>query len=372
MFSRAGALICIANQADAAHIIAALAPVFDARIESDASRFLDQCRRVAPALVVLSDAGLAGGAPQGSALLARLRADPLLAEMPAVLLVPVGAAAELSDQGPTRWLSLPASPLALLGAANQALAGAARLATLAPAERTALAQSLRSFTTVADAIRDGKPIDFADVAGGAGALVAAVSDGQIGGMLAAVRAHDDYTFAHCLRVAVLLISFGQGIGMSENERGLLAAGGLLHDLGKIDIPPAILNKPGRLDGDEWRIMRGHVPRTLALLDRAAGIPRAVRQIAAQHHEKLDGSGYPAGLAGTALDELSRMAAIIDIFGALTDRRVYKAPMPPEDAIRIMGDMGGGLDQALLKRFRDLLISVGAEGATLPPGALARA
>ena len=119
-----------------------------------------------------------------------------------------------------------------------------------------------------------RPIDFAEVTGGAGALVSAVSDGQLGGMLAAVRAHDDYTFAHCLRVAVLLIGFGQDIGMSDGERSMLAASGLLHDLGKIDIPSAILNKPGRLNGEEWRLMRGHVPRTLALLDGACGIPPA--------------------------------------------------------------------------------------------------
>lgn len=360
MFSLAGALTCIADPVEAARLVTALAPVFETIVERDPKRFLQTCRRFAPSVVVVSDISQHQGEPSGSTLLARLRGDSLLAELAAVVLVSVGTPAERADQGPTRWLSVPTSPLAILGAANQAVAEAARRATLAPAERVALAQSLRAFSSVADAIRDGKPIDFADIAGGADALVSAVSDGQIGGMLAAVRAHDDYTFAHCLRVAVMLISFGQRIGMSESERGLLAAGGLLHDLGKIHIPSVILNKPGRLTGEEWRIMRGHVPRTLALLDQASGIPRAVRQIAAQHHEKLDGTGYPGGLAAASLDELARMAAIIDIFSALTDRRSYKSPMPPEDALRIMRDMGGGLDQALLTRFQDVLIGVGLQ------------
>ena len=138
---------------------------------------------------------------------------------------------------------------------------------------------------------------------------------------------------------------------------MLASGGLLHDAGKISIPHENLNKPGRLDEAEFTIMKSHVTETVKFLHVSPEIPKAVITIAEQHHEKLNGGGYPKGLKGKQLNELARMASIVDIFSALTDRRVYKPPMAPEEAFGLMSNqMVGHLDQGLLGQFREMLLA----------------
>ena len=103
-------------------------------------------------------------------------------------------------------------------------------------------------------------------------------------------------------------------------------------------------------------MKRHVTASVAYLQRCHDLPKGILTIAAQHHEKLDGSGYPLGLAGNKLDRLARMASIIDVFTALTDRRVYKPAMKPETALKIMADeMASHLDITLLGLFRQMLL-----------------
>ena len=103
-------------------------------------------------------------------------------------------------------------------------------------------------------------------------------------------------------------------------------------------------------------MKTHVPETVRLLRASPEIPKSIITIAEQHHEKLNGHGYPLGLKGPQLNELARMAAIVDVFSALTDRRVYKPPMEAEKALAIMtGEMGGHLDQNFLSLFRSMLL-----------------
>ncbi|CAK0779451.1 hypothetical protein CCP2SC5_80064 [Azospirillaceae bacterium] len=161
---------------------------------------------------------------------------------------------------------------------------------------------------------------------------------------------------HSLRIATLLGYFAKNSGFSKQDQLLLVSGGLLHDAGKMSIPHEVLNKPGRLDPDERKVMEGHVPATTDFLNATEGVPYGVRVIAEQHHEKLDGSGYPKGLKGYELNELARIAAIVDIFSALTDRRVYKPSMPAEKAIDIMEkQMGSHLDMSIFALFKMLLL-----------------
>ena len=139
----------------------------------------------------------------------------------------------------------------------------------------------------------------------------------------------------------------------------MGSGGLLHDVGKMSIPHEVLNKPGRLTPAEFDVMKTHVPLTLAYLAKCPDMPKNIVTIAAQHHEKLDGTGYPLGLKGGQLNELARMASIVDVFGALTDRRIYKPPMDAEHALAIMtGEMATKLDQQLLSLFRSMLMDTG--------------
>jgi len=158
-----------------------------------------------------------------------------------------------------------------------------------------------------------------------------------------------------MRVATLLTLFGHGLGMKGDDLLILSTGGLIHDVGKLVTPEQILNKPGKLTEDEWPVMRDHVTRSTELLGASTDVTKGALIIASQHHEKIDGSGYPHGLKGKELNELARMSVIVDIFGALTDARSYKPSFPQEKAFGILESMQGQIDQDLLKVFRAIFV-----------------
>jgi putative nucleotidyltransferase with HDIG domain len=133
-----------------------------------------------------------------------------------------------------------------------------------------------------------------------------------------VRGHHNYTCVHSLRVATYRSIFGHAIGVLGDDLLTLSTGGLLHDVGKMVTPQDVLNKNSKLDDDEWVCMKEHVNNSSAVYDRTPDISQGIRIIGEQHHEKLNGTGYPRGLKGSELNELARMSAIVDIFGALND------------------------------------------------------
>jgi HD-GYP domain-containing protein (c-di-GMP phosphodiesterase class II) len=234
---------------------------------------------------------------------------------------------------------------------------------LPESRRRCLTGTLSVFNEIADKIGNGEPIPYRSVTDACEPLVEAVASNDFRIILDNVRDHDNYSFAHSLRVATYLALFGANLRMSKSEQVVLACGGLLHDVGKMSIPHEVLNKPGQLDADELAVMRGHVDASVRYLLGCPGLPKAMITIAAQHHETLDGSGYPLGLAGRQLNQLTRMASIIDVFSALTDRRVYKPPMDAEVALGIMVDeMGSRLDMRLLAMFREMLLEATREVA----------
>ncbi len=227
-----------------------------------------------------------------------------------------------------------------------------------PKQRQALKNTVTSFNNIAQLIEDGKPLPYGEVQESCAPLVDAISSDNYKDILRGVRSHDNYSYVHSLRVATFLGLFGNVLGIKGDDLTTLTTGGLLHDIGKISIPPGVLNKPGKLTDEEFSVMKSHVTFSVNHLDHSVDIPRGVLIIASQHHEKLDGSGYPHGLEGKELNQLARMASIIDIFGAITDRRVYKDPVPPERALEIMSNMTNQLDQALLAVFREMLLDAG--------------
>lgn len=233
--------------------------------------------------------------------------------------------------------------------------------TLRPVQRQALTGTLELFNGIADRIGNGEPILYHAVSDACEPLVQAVANNDFKGILHGVRDHDNYSFAHSMRVATYLALFGANLGLAKDEQILLSSGGLLHDVGKMSIPHEVLNKPGRLNAAEFAVMKGHVTASVNYLRGCADMPKGILVIAAQHHEKLDGSGYPAGMAGKDLNRLARMASIIDVFSALTDRRVYKAPMGAETALALMTDeMASHLDMTLLGLFRQMLLDATRE------------
>jgi putative nucleotidyltransferase with HDIG domain len=224
-----------------------------------------------------------------------------------------------------------------------------------PVQKAALKKTLSSFNSIADFIQDGKPIPYENVKDSCTPLVEAVRNNNFKNILSGVSNHDNYTYVHSLRVATFLTLFGSFLGIEGDDLMTLSTGGLLHDVGKMQIPHEVLNKPAKLTDDEFAVMKSHVNFSIESLQKTDDLPKGVMLVAEQHHEKLDGTGYPKGTKSKHLNELARMASIIDKFSAITDRRVYKDPHPAEQALKIMANMNGQIDQKLLSVFREMLL-----------------
>lgn len=159
---------------------------------------------------------------------------------------------------------------------------------------------------------------------------------QLGG----IRNKDQYTFAHSVNVCALLASFARTMKLGNDITRQLSIGGMLHDIGKMRVPDAILNKPGRLTEEEFEEMRRHVQHGADILGEISWITPISLQVTAQHHERYDGSGYPAGLKGDQISPFGQMATIVDVYDAITSARVYHQPMPPVVAIRKLQEWSG--------------------------------
>ncbi len=146
--------------------------------------------------------------------------------------------------------------------------------------------------------------------------------------LSRIKNKDEYTFMHSVSVAGLLIAFGRALDVDRETIKELAVGGLLHDIGKMLVPLEILNKPGRLDPDEFEMMRTHVVHSREILQTTPGITKHALDVAALHHERFDGTGYPDGLKSDAISTFGQMSAIVDVYDALTSVRVYKDAWEP--------------------------------------------
>lgn len=338
-------------------LLAALAPRYAARVFSDSEAAFDAISASVPATVVIDDELPPLG---GLAFVARLRCSTLPRPPRVVFTTKTrrfnGNIPKEIKEG-TLFVTKPYRPRTLMGSISESVSASIQDSWhyVEPVQRKALVKTLNTFNAIADSIEDGVTVPFEQVRESCTPLVRAVRNDRFKDLLRDVRGHDNYTYVHSLRVATLLTVFGKFLGMTDDELMILATGGLLHDVGKMFVPQDILNKPGRLTPDEFEVIKGHVDHSVHYLEKVPGVPRGVLVIARQHHEKLDGSGYSRGLEGRRIDRLSRMATIIDIFGAMTDRRVYKDPYPPEKAFEIMVSMKDQLDQHLLYMFRDMLL-----------------
>lgn len=164
------------------------------------------------------------------------------------------------------------------------------------------------------------------------------------GFAQVVDAKSPFTSGHSKRVALYTDMIASELGMEANRKRWLVRGALLHDIGKLGVSNEILDKPGKLDEDEWRSMKDHPvlgQRILSKIDAFSGIAT----IARNHHEKLNGKGYPTGIGADELDLETRIVTVADIFDALSADRPYRAAMPTAKALSIMQeDVGIGLDQ----------------------------
>ncbi len=150
-----------------------------------------------------------------------------------------------------------------------------------------------------------------------------------------IRRKDKYTYEHSVSMSVLLTAFGQHLGMSEEDLVQVGIGGLLMDIGKVRIPPGILGKPGKLSDQELALIHRHVEYGREILETTPEIPPIALDIAKDHHERLDGSGYPEGKRGDDISFYGMMAAIVDVYDAISTNRVYRNGISPHTALKML-------------------------------------
>lgn len=173
-------------------------------------------------------------------------------------------------------------------------------------------------------------------------------------LAAMIDAKSPYTRAHSERVSAYARAFGQRLGVSARELKIVTTGGRLHDLGKIGVPDSIINKPGRLDDDEWQAVRRH-PEVGAEMLQPIAMMRPYVPVVRWHHENHDGSGYPDALAGDAIPLAVRIVKIADYYDAITSDRPYREPMSLREACATLeSEAGRGFPAELVAAFVGML------------------
>ena len=163
---------------------------------------------------------------------------------------------------------------------------------------------------------------------------------------------DNETGLHVIRMSHYSRVLALAAGFSEAQAEELLNAAPMHDVGKIGIPDAVLRKPGKLDGEEWEVMKQHAQIGADIIgEHPSGLLRMAREIALNHHEKWDGSGYPRGIGGAEIPVEARIIAIADVFDALTSERPYKKAWPVEEAVQLLREQSGRhFDPELVELF----------------------
>lgn len=169
--------------------------------------------------------------------------------------------------------------------------------------------------------------------------------------LVSLKSTSNYTYEHSVNVSVICISLGKMLGYSKNELFKLGMGGMLHDVGKTLVPEKIINKPAKLTDHEYQVIKNHPELGFSYLQQINSVSPLSRIVVYSHHERVDGSGYPRGLKGGKIHEFARVAAIADVFDALTSDRVYRDRWPTYKAAEyIMNHTEQLFDYQLVKKF----------------------
>ena len=170
-----------------------------------------------------------------------------------------------------------------------------------------------------------------------------------------IKVSDEYTFKHSVDVATIAMVIGQGLNMPQDELRELGVAGLLHDLGKSQIPLEVLNKPGRLDDKEFELMKQHSLFGFKILKEKHQLSEAVMKGVLQHHEKISGNGYPLGTKGDAIHKYAKIIAVADVYDALVTERPYKKAFPKREAVEMIMAMTQDLDMEAMVSFLNCVI-----------------
>jgi putative two-component system response regulator len=281
--------------------------------------------RSAPPDLALLDVQMPG--KSGHDVLAEIRAEEATRLLPVVMLT--GAATRQEklkaiDAGVTDFIAKPFSS----------------------EELTARVRSLVQLKFVTDALEDAERVIIA--------------------LAKTIDARDPYTSSHSERVSFYAGRLGERIGLRGPELWAVERGGLFHDLGKIAIRDSVLLKPGKLTSDEYAEIKRHPVEGRNLIQHMKTLARAM-EVVYHHHERLDGSGYPEGIAGESIPITARVTNIADIFDALTTARVYRSALTRDQALQIMAEevRKGWWDGRLLDELRGVLEAVPVGDPRIP-------
>lgn len=166
-----------------------------------------------------------------------------------------------------------------------------------------------------------------------------------------LKDYDNYTFVHSVNVCILAVSFGRQLGMSKRQMENIGVGGLLHDIGKTQIPERILNKPGKYNEEEYSIMKRHVTLGVDILNKYDNIPPDAILITSQHHERYNGNGYPQRLYGEKISLTGQIGSIADVYDAMTNDRVYRKASSYHNTVKRLFEWSDTLfNRTLVERF----------------------
>lgn len=164
--------------------------------------------------------------------------------------------------------------------------------------------------------------------------------------------HDNYIFTHSLNVTLYSLAIGMQLGLTIKELETLGLGAIFHDIGKLKVPLDVLLKPDRLSDTEYEAIKKHAEEGFEILRKVHTIPLLVAHCAYQHHERLNGTGYPRGLQGSDIHSFGKIIAVADVFDAVTSNRVYRKAMLPSEGLEILYAGSGTLfDQKVIEAFR---------------------
>lgn len=176
-------------------------------------------------------------------------------------------------------------------------------------------------------------------------------------LLADILIADDYTFQHSINVTIYSLAIGKKLDFSEAELLDLGTGAMLHDLGKIFIDKDILKKSGKLTYEEFEVIKSHTQLGFDFIRKKTNLPTVIAHCAFQHHERLDGSGYPRNLREDQIHKYAKVIAIADVFDAVTSHRIYREAMLPHEGLEILyAGVVDLFDQQMVEAFRDSVIA----------------
>lgn len=213
-------------------------------------------------------------------------------------------------------------------------------------------------------VRGGQPVPRSAVHTLASTVVEQADDALLFDIVRVLRRHHSETLVHSLDMAIHALLLGRHVGVrSISDHFLLFQAGLLHDIGKAEVPPDILSKPGKLTHEEIALIREHPLTAERILRRSGDYDELVIAAAVQHHEKNDGTGYPFGLSSSQIGEIGRLTAVCDVYSALTELRAYKRQSSPHNSFDTLRSMAGPhLDPVLVERMIEMVD--GYTGSTL--------